>query len=183
MYTSNNTVDMFRALSKTGITTMMVSDSTLIASSFSATASLQLWTHGRYVEITIAALFQFIACTVVAHTAQGVQQRAAWKKAANNRVLLQDTVRVIKHLRKLATTGLAAPYDNYFVVCSVRIVSTRYMSFCYNCTGGTTCPHTEHWVVSADELHGARAAGGHPCTTKPQRPGDGHVPLYHGGAQ
>lgn len=49
-------------------------------------------------------------------TQQNVINRAAWKLAANNLVALNDTINTISYLQQIATTGLAAKYDNAYVV-------------------------------------------------------------------
>lgn len=58
--------------------------------------------------------FQLV-CTLTPHQ-QNVINRAAWKLAANNLVALNDTINVIAYLRQIAATGMAAQYDNAYVV-------------------------------------------------------------------
>lgn len=88
--------------------------STPTATHCSATAFPAPWRIGTYVERHMLAAMWFAQGV----TAQNVINRAAWKLAANNLVALNDTINAIAYLQKIANTGLAAEYDNAYVVCS-----------------------------------------------------------------
>lgn len=82
---------------------------------------------------------------------QGTLQRAAWRVANSNRVALNDVLAVIANLRQLQATGLAAEYDNAYMVCD---------EICVTVVATTSC--TEPWLVPADELQLERLGGARP---------------------
>lgn len=68
---------------------------------------------------------------------QNVIQRSAWKLAASNRVVLNDTYNVITALQQLHTTGMAHGYDNAYEVRVVPRCMQHSTVFTRRTLGGT----------------------------------------------
>lgn len=116
---------------------------------------------------TVRLLLVFLLAS--ASPTQSTLQRAAWKVAATNRVVLNDTLGVIAQLRALQVTGMAADYDNAYMVCVVELFINVMVTA------------TEPRVVSPDELQQQRHRGAcQPCTTQQNRPIHWRAPFDDG---